>query len=113
MQLDTEFFVFVFSLFCTVISVVWKLATFKEEIHDYIDNKLRVIEDKQNTVNHEFDITIRGNQHQAEKDILTMNGKIDRNSHKSSRLENAISDINRYLEKTSEFKSRRGLNSDE
>lgn len=110
MSLSIELFVFVFSLVCTIVSVVWKLATFKEEIHDYIDNKVRAIEDKQNTVNHEFDITIRENKYEIDKDILTINGKIDRSLHKSSRLENAITDINRYLEKTSEFKSRRGLN---
>ncbi len=113
MQLDIEWIVFIFSLVCGFGSMIWKLAQFKEQIHDHLDRKIQTIEDKQNTVNHQFDITIRENQHQLEKDILVINGKIDKSLHKASRLENAISDINRYLEKTSEFKPRRGLDSED
>ncbi len=107
--MDTELIVFIFSLAGTFISMVWKLAQFKEQTYHYIDQKIRNLENNQNVVNHQFELDIRDNKYQADKDILLVNGKIEKTAHKSMRLENAIKDLNSYLEKTGDFTAKRGL----
>lgn len=107
---NIEIIVGVVTLIGAFVSVIWRVASLKKEMHDYINKKDSFIERRIEEINHKLDIEIKENEHREETIRYLINGYSEKSEHSRKRLEQAIVDINNYLEKTGEFKPRRGLN---
>lgn len=107
---NIELILSIVTLIGAFVSVVWRVASLKKEMHDYINKKDNSIERRIEEINHKLEIEIKENEHREETIRYLINGYAEKSEHSRRRLEQAIVDINNYLEKTGEFQPRRGLN---
>ncbi|MGK7892757.1 MAG: hypothetical protein AB4372_03685 [Xenococcus sp. (in: cyanobacteria)] len=90
-------------------AAIWRVATVKAEIYDYIDKRIGMTNQKLRQNIYDLEKKLDNIEHLGDRERLIINGNIEKVKHTSLRLENSISDLNNYLEKTGEFRARRGL----
>ncbi len=92
-------------------AAIWRVATVKAEIYDYVDKRVGMTNQELRQYIYDLEKKVNEGEHLGDRERLIINGNIERVNHRNLRLENAINDINKYLEKTGEFRARRGLHS--
>ncbi len=90
-------------------AAIWRVATVKSEIYDYVDKRVSQTNQELRQSIYDLEKKLDNIEHLGDRERLIINGKIDKINHRNLRLENSISDLNNYLEKTGEFRARRGL----
>ncbi len=110
MDVDIEILLSLVTLVSALASVIWRVAVVKREIFDYIDNKDIAIEKKIEAIRHNLELLKVQTVHQDDSVKYLIHGYNERAEHRSKRLEQAIVDINDYLQEKGDFNPRRGLN---
>ncbi len=90
-------------------AAIWRVATVKAEIYDYVDKRIGMTNQELREQIYNLEKKLDNIEHLSDRERLIINGNIEKVKHTNLRLENSISDINKYLEKTGEFRARRGL----
>ncbi len=109
MNLDVELVLSLVTLVSALASVIWRVAVVKREIFDYIDKKDIEIEKKIDSIRHNLELLKLQTVHQDDSVKYLIHGYNERAEHRSKRLEQAIVDINDYLQEKGDFNPRRGL----
>lgn len=109
MTINQDLVLGLISIFFTLAGVIWYVANAKEKIYDHIDNKTNSLEKQHSLNQYEIDLKIKETQHLIDKDILHINGCVERNGHKSKRNTEAINTINKQLKKISNVLIKEGL----
>lgn len=90
-------------------AAIWRVATVKGEIYDYVDKRIGMTNQELREQIYNLEKKLDNIEHLSDRERLIINGNIEKVRHTNLRLENSIADINKYLEKTGEFRARRGL----
>ncbi len=109
MQLTFEFLFNLFPIGCAIGTTIYQVARARNELEKQIAKNAELLARNQYSNTYEFDKKITMIDHTVDREILQMNGRIDATFHRLERLENAIHDLNEYLEKNGDFQTRRGL----
>lgn len=84
-------------------SAVWYVATAKTEIYRHINNRADAIERKEDNSRYETQLELERYKNLIDREILIINGKVDKCQHKLNRLGQSIQNINKYLKKIHTF----------
>lgn len=103
MNIDIELVIGLITIVCAFASAVWQVAQAKSEIYNYIKTKTDSIEKKEDLSRYEDELKLEKYQNLIDKEILIINGKVDNCTHKTKRLNESITDINKYLQQVSIF----------
>lgn len=90
-------------------AAIWRVATVKAEIYDYIDKRMSISNQEFRETVYNLEKKLEATEHLGDRERLIINGNIEKVKHTNLRLENSITDLNSYLEKTGDFRARRGL----
>lgn len=90
-------------------AAIWRIATVRGEIYDYVDKRISMTNQDLRQQIYNIEKKLHDIEHLGDRERLIIQGNIEKVKHTNFRLENSIADINKYLEKTGDFRARRGL----
>ncbi len=103
MNINFDVIIALSTIIGTFVTVVLGAAKTKTEIYQHINNRADAIERREDNSRHKTQLEIERNKNLLDREILTINGKVERCQHKLKRVEESIVNINKYLQEVRTF----------
>lgn len=103
MNINPDIIIALGTIIGTLVTIIWGAAIAKTDIYRHINNRADAIERKEDNSRYETQLELERYKNLIDREILTINGKVDKCQHKLNRLEQSIININKYLEEIRTF----------